>query len=194
MTTHVLSEIETGFHRAALLRRPRRHLVAVLSIIAAVIVVTVAIALLKPIVPVISLASCTCSRCCRSRWRSGSPTRCSSSVACMLAFNWFFLPPVHSFTLADSRNWLVLAVFLVTAVVVSLQAARSRQRAVDAEQREVETAVIARLGDVAAARRNDHRQARRALAQHRRGAGCDAGPDRARPAAPGAGRASRRCR
>ena len=41
----------------------------------------------------------------------------------MLAFNFFFLPPVHTFTLDDSRNWFALAVFLVTAVVVSELAA-----------------------------------------------------------------------
>ena len=51
------------------------------------------------------------------------------SVASMLAFNWFFLPPVHTFTLADSRNWFALGVFLVTAVVVSELAARSRRQA-----------------------------------------------------------------
>jgi len=67
------------------------------------------------------------------------------SVASMLAFNWFFLPPTGSFTLSDSRNWLVLAVYLTVAVVVSTQATRSRARADDAEQRERETAVVAEL-------------------------------------------------
>ena len=51
------------------------------------------------------------------------------SVASMLAFNFFFLPPVHTFTLQDSSDWFALAVFLVTAVVVSDLAARSRRRA-----------------------------------------------------------------
>jgi two-component system, OmpR family, sensor histidine kinase KdpD len=51
------------------------------------------------------------------------------SVASMLAFNFFFLPPVHTFTLEDSSNWFALAVFLVTAFVVSDLAARSRRRA-----------------------------------------------------------------
>jgi two-component system sensor histidine kinase KdpD len=61
----------------------------------------------------------------------------------MLAFNWFFLPPVHTFTLSDSRNWFALAVYLVTAVVVSGLAASARRRATEAEQREVETALLA---------------------------------------------------
>ena len=47
----------------------------------------------------------------------------------MLAFNFFFLPPLYTLTLQDSRNWFALAVFLVTAVVVSELAARSRRRA-----------------------------------------------------------------
>ena len=63
----------------------------------------------------------------------------------MLAFNWFFLPPVHTFTLADSENWFALAVYLATAVVVSELAARARRRAAAAEQRERESALLAEL-------------------------------------------------
>jgi two-component system sensor histidine kinase KdpD len=51
----------------------------------------------------------------------------------MFAFNWFFLQPVHTLTLADSRNWFALAVYVVTAIVVSDLAARSRRRAREAE-------------------------------------------------------------
>jgi two-component system sensor histidine kinase KdpD len=69
----------------------------------------------------------------------------SVSVASMLAFNFFFLPPVHTFTLSDRANWFALAVYLVVAVVVSDLAARSRRRAADAEQRERETALLASI-------------------------------------------------
>jgi two-component system, OmpR family, sensor histidine kinase KdpD len=41
------------------------------------------------------------------------------SILSMLAFNFFFLPPLHTLALTDSENWVALAVFLVTAVVVS---------------------------------------------------------------------------
>jgi two-component system, OmpR family, sensor histidine kinase KdpD len=41
------------------------------------------------------------------------------SVVSMLTFNFFFLPPLHTLALTDSENWVALAVFLVTAVVVS---------------------------------------------------------------------------
>jgi two-component system, OmpR family, sensor histidine kinase KdpD len=68
-----------------------------------------------------------------------------TAVASMLAFNFFFLPPRHTFRLDDSANWFALAVYLVTAVVVSELAARARRRAAEAEQREQEEALLAEL-------------------------------------------------
>jgi len=41
------------------------------------------------------------------------------SIASILTFNFFFLPPLHTLALTDSENWVALAVLLVTAVVVS---------------------------------------------------------------------------
>ncbi len=67
------------------------------------------------------------------------------AVASMLTYNWFFLPPVHSFTLVDSENWFALLTYSVTAVVVSELAARIRRRAADAEQREREAALLAEI-------------------------------------------------
>jgi two-component system, OmpR family, sensor histidine kinase KdpD len=67
------------------------------------------------------------------------------AVASMLAFNFFFLPPIHTFTLRDSANWFALTVYSVTAVVVSELAARARRRAADAEQREREAALLAEI-------------------------------------------------
>ncbi len=69
------------------------------------------------------------------------------SILSMLAFNFFFLPPVHTLALRDSANWFALAVYLVTAVVVSELAARSRRRAADAARGELEATLLA---DVAA--------------------------------------------
>jgi two-component system, OmpR family, sensor histidine kinase KdpD len=69
------------------------------------------------------------------------------SVASMLAFNFFFLPPVHTLALRDSANWFALAVYVITGVVVSELAARSRRRAADARKREREATLFA---DVAA--------------------------------------------
>jgi two-component system sensor histidine kinase KdpD len=74
----------------------------------------------------------------------------------MLAFNWFFLPPTHTFQLRDGANWAVLAVYLVTAVVVSALAARAKRRAELAEAREREaTARAAAELEAEALRRSD---------------------------------------
>jgi len=67
------------------------------------------------------------------------------SVASMLAFNFFFLPPRHTFRLEDRENWFALAVYLVTGIVVSELARRARRRAAEAEQREREEALLAEL-------------------------------------------------
>jgi two-component system sensor histidine kinase KdpD len=68
------------------------------------------------------------------------------AVASMLAFNFFFLPPVHTFALNDSANWFALTVYSATAFVVGELAARARRRAADAEQREREASL---LGEIA---------------------------------------------
>ena len=67
-----------------------------------------------------------------SRSPGGLPYAVGVSVASMLAFNFFFLEPVHTLTLSDSRNWFALLVFVVTSVVVSELATRSRRRAREA--------------------------------------------------------------
>jgi two-component system sensor histidine kinase KdpD len=67
------------------------------------------------------------------------------AIASMLAFNFFFLAPTHTFTLQDSTNWFALTAYSATAVVVSELAARARRRASDAEQREREASLLAEI-------------------------------------------------
>ena len=57
------------------------------------------------------------------------------SVAAVLAFNYFFLPPVGTFTIADPQNWVALFAFLVTSIVGSQLSARIRKEADEAHQR-----------------------------------------------------------
>ena len=57
------------------------------------------------------------------------------SVAAVLAFNYFFLPPVGTFTIADPQNWVALFAFLVTAIMGSQLSARIRREADEAHQR-----------------------------------------------------------
>src|SRR5215475_6376677 len=57
------------------------------------------------------------------------------AVIATAAFNFFFLPPVGTFTIADPQNWVALFAFLVTAVVASNLAERARREAERAKQR-----------------------------------------------------------
>src|SRR6476469_6930637 len=54
------------------------------------------------------------------------------AVAGMLVFNFFFLPPVRTFTIADPQNWIALFAFLVVAVIASNLSAAAQQRAREA--------------------------------------------------------------
>jgi two-component system, OmpR family, sensor histidine kinase KdpD len=61
-----------------------------------------------------------------------------ASVAGMLCLNFFFLPPVGTFTIADPENWVALAAFLVTSVVASQLSATVRRKALEATRRQHE--------------------------------------------------------
>jgi two-component system sensor histidine kinase KdpD len=70
----------------------------------------------------------------------GLPAASVSSVVAMLCFNFFFLPPVGKFTIADPQNWVALFAFLATALTASQLSARlkrQRKTALD-RQREME--------------------------------------------------------
>jgi two-component system, OmpR family, sensor histidine kinase KdpD len=57
------------------------------------------------------------------------------SVVAMLAFNYFFLPPVGTLTIADPQNWVALFAFLVTSMTGSRLSSRIRKEADEAHQR-----------------------------------------------------------
>jgi two-component system sensor histidine kinase KdpD len=62
------------------------------------------------------------------------------SVVAVLTFNYFFLPPVGTFTIADPQNWVALAAFLFTSIMGSQLSARIRKEADEAHgrRREIE--------------------------------------------------------
>src|SRR4051794_16536597 len=101
----------------------------VVASVVAVALVTLVIAGLRRWVPVLSLGSLYVFAVLPVAVIWGLAYAVAVAVASALAFNWFFLDPVHTFTITDSKNWLALAVFVVVAVVVSELAARSRRRA-----------------------------------------------------------------
>ena len=62
------------------------------------------------------------------------------SVSAMLLFNYVFLPPVGTLTIADPQNWVALFAFLFTSIIGSQLSARIRKEAdaANARRREVE--------------------------------------------------------
>jgi two-component system, OmpR family, sensor histidine kinase KdpD len=57
------------------------------------------------------------------------------SIAAMLVFNYEFLPPIGTLTIADPQNWVALGAFLVTSIMGSQLSARIRREADQANNR-----------------------------------------------------------
>ena len=69
----------------------------------------------------------------------------ATSVVAMLCFNFFFLPPVGTLTIADPHNWVALFAFLAVSLVASHLSAVARARTQEALWRRDE---LARLFDL----------------------------------------------
>jgi two-component system sensor histidine kinase KdpD len=78
-----------------------------------------------------------------------------ASCAAMLCFNFFFLPPVGQFTIADPQNWVALVVFLGVSLVASRLSSTARERALlearktadlSRKSEELKSALLASLG------------------------------------------------
>ncbi len=127
----------------------KAHISRIVVSLFAVALVTGAIFGLKEIAPVLSLGVLYVFAVLPVAVFYGLAYALGVSIASMLAFNFFFLPPLHTLALTDSENWVALAVYLVTAVVVSELAALARRRAQAAAEAEglrrsdtVKTAVL----------------------------------------------------
>lgn len=60
------------------------------------------------------------------------------AVVATLAYNYFFLPPLLRFTIADPQNWVALFAFLITALIASRLAEGARREALQSNQRRQE--------------------------------------------------------
>jgi K+-sensing histidine kinase KdpD len=69
-------------------------------------------------------------------WGSG-PALLASALG-MLCFNYFFLPPYGTLTIAALDNWIALAAFLLTAITAGQLSARAKHRAEEAESGRLE--------------------------------------------------------
>ncbi|MGZ4286629.1 MAG: sensor histidine kinase [Solirubrobacteraceae bacterium] len=72
----------------------------------------------------------------------------ATSLMSAAAFNFFHLPPVGQFTIADSRNWVALGAFFVAALATSWVSELARHRAAEAERRRAEADLTAEMAQL----------------------------------------------
>src|SRR4029079_16777633 len=95
----------------------RRHrLVPIAASVGAVAAVTLAIYPLKLFAPVLSLGALYVLAVLPIAVWWGLASAIPVSVASMVAFNFFHLPPLHTFELREAENWFALGVSLDNAV------------------------------------------------------------------------------
>ena len=88
-----------------------------------------------------------------------------AAIAAVAYFNFYFLPPIHTFTIADPQNWVALTTFLITAIVASQLSTSAKQRADEATRRQRE---MERLYDLSRALMLvDHQSATASQVSHR---------------------------
>jgi two-component system sensor histidine kinase KdpD len=57
------------------------------------------------------------------------------AILATMAYNYFFLPPLLRFTIADPQNWVALFTFLITAIIASQLSERARRESAQSNQR-----------------------------------------------------------
>jgi len=75
-----------------------------------------------------------------TRWRLAYSVYLS--LLCTLLYNFFFLPPVGKLTVSDPQNWVALAAFLCTSVLVSHISDREHRQAEESEARRREIQLL----------------------------------------------------
>lgn len=69
----------------------------------------------------------------------------AAAIAATLSLNFFILPPVGTFTIAEPENWVALFVFLVVAVIGSQLSAAAQARAREAARGALASTLLASL-------------------------------------------------
>lgn len=125
-------------------RRPVRDLTVITASLMAIAATTVLLRLLPSVSPA-TVAVCLLLIVVGAATQARLRTAIVVSVAAMLAMNFFFLPPIGRFTIADPQNWIALFAFLAVAIVASNLSAAAQQRAHEAIARRNE---VTRLFDL----------------------------------------------
>lgn len=74
--------------------------------------------------------------------RGGLLSGMVASIAATLCYNYFFFPPLYTFTIHEPANWVALTAFLVTSVAVSRLVIAARVQAERADQQRNELASL----------------------------------------------------
>jgi two-component system, OmpR family, sensor histidine kinase KdpD len=69
----------------------------------------------------------------------------AAAIAASLLVNYYFVPPIHTFTIADAENVLALVVFVVIAVLVSRVVDQAARRTVEAARSNAEAETLSTL-------------------------------------------------
>lgn len=77
-----------------------------------------------------------------SAWRHGLWPSVGTAMASVAAYNFFFIPPLYTFTIADPANIVALVFFLIVAVLTSTLAAGARVQTLAAQRQARTTAAL----------------------------------------------------
>ncbi|HEX4671182.1 MAG TPA: ATP-binding protein [Solirubrobacteraceae bacterium] len=128
-------------------RRPRVG-IALLLVLGTVAAATIVVYPLKHAAPVVSLGVVYLLGVLLVSTYVGLIAGLLTALLSATAFNFFHLPPLHHFTLANSDNWVALAAFVIVASMASRVADVARSRAQEAEQQRREADLAADLARV----------------------------------------------
>jgi two-component system sensor histidine kinase KdpD len=109
-----------------------------LATLGAVAASTLIVYSLKPVSPVVSLGVVYLPAILLISIVWGLRLGLLASLASVVAFNFFHIPPLHRFTIGSDQNWVALATFAIVAVISSALAGLARAQAVEAERRREE--------------------------------------------------------
>lgn len=68
----------------------------------------------------------------------GSRPALLASLLGVLSFNFFFLPPLYTFSITDPQNWIAFGSFLVTALIAGQLSSYARRRVEESERQRIE--------------------------------------------------------
>lgn len=68
----------------------------------------------------------------------GSRPALLASLLALFVFNFFFLPPLYTLTIADSQNWVAFAAFVFTSLIAGQLSSYARRRAQEANRQREE--------------------------------------------------------